>query len=544
MTNVIDAARQAVRSGRWREAESQARAVLSRDPRSIDALEIVALARRELGDAAGAETALRKVLSIAPERRWPYGDLARLLLDTGRSRDAEAISRQALAADDANADAHMLLGRMLCDRGLVFEGAVHLRRAIVLVGRHPELLAALGRALGQRGELHEARLLLEEAIGAMPQDLTALAALAEVEERGGRFAQAGQWLDRAEGVARGRGEDVALQRSVLLARMGDDAAALRLLEAQGTLSGAALLQRGRLRDRLGDHSGAWTDWTAGKAMIAKQTGRCYAAEAVMSEAAKLAEFASSMRGVPALQSSSEGTQPLFILGFPRSGTTLVEQIVAAHDLVRAGGELPFGMEMRELAEPFGEVRAERLRDHYLARAREYGLMGGGARFFTDKMPLNEFHLPLIRLAFPEAKVIRVVRHPLDVLVSVLSHDMTHGQNCGYRIEDAARHFALIQQQVTAYERVGLTIDHTLHYEALVAGQAEETRALMAALGLEAQPRQLAFHREERHAPTPSYAQVREPLNDRSIGRWRAFARELEPALPLVREAMEVLGYAA
>lgn len=549
MSSMIDAARQAARAGRWQEAENQARAVLQRDPCALDALEIIALSRRQSGDATAAEAALRQAIAIAPDRRWPYGDLARLLIETGRLAQAEAVAGQALATDPANADAQMLLGRMLVDRGLAHEGAVYLRRAIALVGRHPELLTALGRALSQQGALGEARDLLEEAASAAPRDLVALTALAEVEERVGRFEAAMLWLDRAEAVAREQGSDVTLQRSVLLSRMSKDDAALALLETPSMLSSTALLQRGRLRDRSGRHAEAWADWTQGKAMTAEQTGRHYAADVVARDAAQLAGLAGRMHTRPALPPPPDGqAQPVFILGFPRSGTTLVEQILAAHDAVRAGGELPFGAELRELAEPISrapdEAMAAKLRQHYLVRAKGYGLTDGDARYFTDKMPLNEFHLPLIRMAFPEAKIIRVVRHPLDVLVSVMSHDMTHGQNCGYRIEDAAQHFARIQHQVTAYQRVGLGIDHTLRYEALVAEQARETQALMAVLGLEVQPRQLAFHREERHAPTPSYAQVREPLNDRSIGRWRNFARELEPVLPLLAETIEALGYAA
>jgi len=543
MHSAIDLARQAARTGRWQEAEDRVRAILLHDPHAIDALEVVALSRRQLGDVAGSEAALRSAIAIAPDRRWPYGDLARLLIDAGRPKEAETLERQALAADSANADAHMLLGRLLTDRGLAFEGAQHLRQAIALAGRHPELLYGLGRALSQQGLLDDARRLLEEAAGATPLHLATLAALAEVEERAGRFAQATAWLDKADAVARGQGQDVILQRSVLMARMGDEAAGLALLEMQPELSGAAMLQRGRLRDKLGRGDEAWRDWTEGKALIARAAGRRYMAQAIAEEAAELAMLARTILPAGAAPRDT-GAEPVFILGFPRSGTTLVEQILAVHDQVVAGGELPFGPELRELAEPLKSADAAVLREHYLARAGEYGLTKGPARFFTDKMPLNEFHLPLIRLAFPAAKVIRVVRHPLDVLVSVLSHDMTHGQNCAYRIEDAARHFALIQQQVAAYEGAGLVIDHTLRYETLVADQEGETRALMAVLGLDVQPRQLAFHREPRHAPTPSYAQVREPLNDRSIGRWRYFACEIEPILPLVSDATKALGYAA
>ena len=92
-------------------------------------------------------------------------------------------------------------------------------------------------------------------------------------------------------------------------------------------------------------------------------------------------------------------QPIFIVGFPRSGTTLTEQILASHSAIRAGGELPFGPELHELSRK-GFADATQLRDHYLTRAEESGVLAPGARYFTDKMPDNAFWLPLLRTAFP------------------------------------------------------------------------------------------------------------------------------------------------
>jgi hypothetical protein len=185
-----------------------------------------------------------------------------------------------------------------------------------------------------------------------------------------------------------------------------------------------------------------------------------------------------------------------------------------------------------------------LRDFYLDRAEAFGLTGPGAAYFTDKMPLNEMWLPLLRIAFPEAPMVLVRRHPLDVLTSVMSHDMTHGFNCGYRLEDAARHLSLVDGLFDRYRAAGFEITHELRYENLVADQLPETERLMTALGLPLEPAQLSFNERSAVSPTPSYAQVREPISDRSIGRWRNYESELRGVRPLVSEAMKRGGYAA
>ena len=136
-------------------------------------------------------------------------------------------------------------------------------------------------------------------------------------------------------------------------------------------------------------------------------------------------------GPPPLAARREGAQPVFVFGFPRSGTTMVEQVLTSHSAIAAGGELPFVTEMvTALESRFGGLQAlwtpgvaEALRDLYLERAAAFGLRGPGKPLFTDKMPLSEVWTPVIRAAFPEARQVRMVRHPLDTAVSMLSHTL-------------------------------------------------------------------------------------------------------------------------
>ena len=299
-------------------------------------MEVKALAERELGKYVLAEQTLRSVIALAPDRRWPYGDLSRLLLQIGRRADAEIVARQALDVDPRNADAHAILGSIFAEKEHWFEAATHFKLAIASTGAHPRLLAGLGHATLRLGQLNEAREVLEAATAADPQALEPRVYLAEIEERVGAFEEAARLLASAEPIAQRQGSDVDLQRSALLERMGKSDQALTLLESKGEISGAALLQRGRLRERARRFDDAWNDWTSGKARLAERAGRSYAAEWVEAEAEKLIAIASGATELSPAAKCNDLPQPIFIVGFPRSGTTLTEQILASHSVIRAG----------------------------------------------------------------------------------------------------------------------------------------------------------------------------------------------------------------
>lgn len=544
----IARARAAIGAEKFAAAEQEARDLLAADPDNVDALEILFLCQQRFGDGAGAERTLRRVIALAPAKQWPRGDLARLLLGMRRPGEAEHVLAEAVAADPDHADAHAMLGSLLSEREVLVPGAVHLQRAIALAGRHPQLLANLGRNLMRQGKLDEAEPLLEAAIQAAPDVLAPLVHLAELAEQHEQFERAAALLDRAEPLAAREGRDVVAQRAHLLGRTAQWRDGLALLDAVPDLSGTPLLLRARLRDRAGRYDEAWPDTAVAKQSLARARRHTYDPSRVDREFSALARFAK--RPIPPAAKREGVPQPIFILGFPRSGTTLTEQVVASHSRIRAGGELPFAGQFPELIErttglPFPAAlegiaadpqAAARLRDFYLGGAQAYGLLGDGADYFTDKMPLNEVYLPLLRLAFPDAPLIAVARDPRDVIVSTMQHDMTHGFHCTYRLEDVAHHFAAVSELNEAYRARGIT-PYAFRYESFVADQASETERLMAHLGLTVEPSQMTFHQSRRLAPTPSYAQVREPLHGRAIGRWRNYAAALAPVLEQLAPAI-------
>jgi hypothetical protein len=188
--------------------------------------------------------------------------------------------------------------------------------------------------------------------------------------------------------------------------------------------------------------------------------------------------------------------PIFIVGFPRSGTTLVEQMLSAHSGISAGDELQHVWRLTQLAAhmcgsaaPYPECLAnlalpehsksiDKFRSFYISNVELRRIVEKGKRRFTDKMPLNETHLGLIRLVFPEMPIVHLVRHPLDVVLSAYFNDLTHGGNCAYGLETAARHYALVFDLIRHY-RAELDLNyHAVRYEGLVDEPEPNLRTLL------------------------------------------------------------------
>ena len=193
-----------------------------------------------------------------------------------------------------------------------------------------------------------------------------------------------------------------------------------------------------------------------------------------------------------------------------------------------------------LGDRLGHV--DTLRDLYLTEAARIGAIDPARAWFTDKMPLNETHLGLINLMFPRSPVIHLVRHPLDVVLSVFSNGLTHGFHCAYALESAATHYALIAELIAHYRAAMPIRYHAVRYEELVTDQEREVRAMLDFVGVPFDARTLDFHANPRPARTASHAQVTERLYDRSRYRYRNYLRHLEPVIPILMPAIERLGY--
>ena len=553
--------RQAFQAGDVSGASSLCEMRLQEAPNDPQALELKAVILQRRGDLPGAEAAYRRALLVDPTSDL-WNDLTQMLHASGQARPAETAAREALMALPDDAQAHLQLAVILGEKDDLPAAEFHNRRALALAGPHPQILTNLALCLYNQGRLDEAEALLLQATAAAPDVAMIMAHLSRVYEAGRNMRYAWLWLERAEAAGRRTDEDFSLLRALYLGNTGQAQQALDLIDRNGDdIAAPARLDRARLLDKLGRYDEAWPVLVDAKARLSRDMNVAYDAPKVTGEFAALKAFFTpeTLARLPRASVRKDAPKPVFITGFPRSGTTMIEQMLNSHPDIAAGGELPFVSEWPGLtgdllppSRPFPDTLAQAqtfdfhhipglLRDYYLGRAEVYGITGQQP-FFTDKMPLNDVFLPLIRLAFPTAAVIRMVRHPLDVAISMLSHNLTHGYGSGYAIETILTHMRAMQDLNAHYDAVFDQPPLTLRYEDFIADQEGQTRRVLGYIGVEFDPACLRFHENRRHAPTPSYAQVSQPLNDRSVGRWKHYEKHLAPYMDAIAPVIEALGY--
>ena len=231
--------------------------------------------------------------------------------------------------------------------------------------------------------------------------------------------------------------------------------------------------------------------------------------------------------------------PIFIVGLPRSGTTLVDRILGSHSKVYSAGELDHfalcivdaarrrsgGAQLprRELIARSADLDFPALGREYLDRVRH---VAAGAVRFTDKMPLNYLYCGLIRRALPNAKIVHVARRPMAACYAMYKTLFKDGYPFSYDLGEIGRYYVGYRRLMDHWQATMPAVIYPLSYEALVADQLGETRRLLDFCGLEWEDSCVEFHRNPQPTTTASAAQVRRPLYDSSVSQWRHYAAEL------------------
>ena len=480
----------------------------------------------------------------------------------GRARQGEMLLRRNLSEAPFCVEGNLLMTDIMDGSNRSYFAEPHLARARKTEGLTPRVRLATAGNLRRQARPAESAAVFLDAVAADEANPQAWAGLIGALEAEGDLDGAQTMVEAAQKKFPELPPVIAQQAALVALADGDAMDAIAFLEGDAIAPYARLL-RGRAKEALGDFAGAWADWSGAKLELAEKSGHVYWREHFQQLFSGLYEI--SQPGRYKLLGEVEGVRhpgPLFVTGFPRSGTTMLETALAAHSAIADGDELlgisdvvhalpgflrsPLPYPQCLMATTLGD-NAEALkvmRDTYLYKS--WGKIGwdrlGGRDIFTDKMPLNEIYLPLIRLLFPGAPFVYIRRHPLDIFVSCMSHMLAHGGHFAESLETLAEHYAGADALAQHYKSVMPANVLEVKYESLVADFGGELGKVLGAMGLEMEPACIEFHKSKRQSHTLSYRQIKKPLYSSSVARFKNYLPWLEPALPWIEPILKREGY--
>ena len=524
------------------------RAALAHDPEHTSALlNLGALLRRQ-GDAEGAIESYRQALEIKSDLAAAHINLGNLLQQEGNLEEAEAAFRKGVAAAPDDALAWLSLGNFLKAKGAFDEAIGCYRRGAEREPNLAVIVINLGNALLEKGELDAALEQYRQALAMEPESAEAYFNLSVGLRQQGKFDAARQALERAIAIRPVYAE--ALAATTELRAFTEDDREIARLRAALDKEERSPEQRihlnfalGKIYDDLGRYDEAFAHFRVANRLKDAEMGFDAAANAALVRRLRDTfdgDFLSARRdwGVPS-------ELPVFVLGMPRSGTTLVEQILSSHPAVcgagelRKLGEIADALPARLGTEPsFPECAALLDAAGVESLAREYLDFLGGfaaeAARITDKMPHNFLRLGLIALLLPAARIVHCRRDPLDTCLSCYFQHFGSPYEFAYDLDSLGAYYRDYEALMAHWGKVLPGAMLELQYEDLVADQEGVSREIVAFCGLEWDDRCLAFHDSPRPVRTASQWQVRQPLFTSSLGRWRHYEKHLGP----LRAALE------
>ncbi len=457
----------------------------------------------------------RMAIEIKPDYFEAHNNLGNALAALDRHDEALAFYERALEANPDGGDAHCNLGNSLAALGRHDDALASYGRAIAVSPWLAEAHASLGNELRTLGRLEESRLALERAVEIAPHHAEFHRSLAESK----RFFA---------------GDSQLAVMEVLAADMTS------LSESERIALHFAL---GKAYGDCGEHENSFRHFLAGNTLKRRQVHYDEAGAVARFERLKAVFTPELIQQKRGLGDPSE--LPIFIFGMPRSGTTLVEQVLASHPKITGGGELEHLRRAvsrleRELGtgntfpEVVSSMGAKELCDPAAAYLSALQSIDPRAERVTDKMPGNFAFAGFIHLAMPNARLIHVRRNPIDTCLSCFSKFFVGDIPFCYDLAELGRYYGAYQQLMEHWRRVlppGVMLE--VHYEALIADFAPQARRLVAFCGVAWDDRCLRFHETGRPVRTASAAQVRMPLYRNAVGRWRQY----EPWLGTLIDAL-------
>lgn len=524
----VESAFAAIREGDIVKASSIAREILAVRPNDPNALQALGVACWRQGDLIGARAAFERALSAAPDHPPILNSIGVVHRQAGDFESSRRVLEKAVTVQPGFVEAWRNLGATLAAMGADASPAYD--RAASLDPGNVEILASFATYLEARHELARAREMADRALTRDPSNAQALSALASIEARENAPERAIELLDKA------------------------------LANAAPPPTSRAVLhgKRARLHEKLSRFAESFSDSMAANTLMENLHGAAMRGAVGPRSPATLARLEAFARDAPlSLWTRVElpsGPSPAFLVGFPRSGTTMLDQILSTFDdvCVMEEKECIADLWTEILLSPDGLQRwpqmgpsdVRRLRDAYWRRAQPH--VQETASLVIDKLPLDTALLGLIHFIFPEAKIIFALRDPRDVVLSCFQQ--TFGMNAAmYQFLDLRRSAEYYDQimRLGGIWREKLQLDlHEVVYEKVIADFDDEIGALLGFLGLPWSDDLRRFHEtaRKRKINTPSASQVIEPLYGSAVGKWRNYESEMSPVRPILDPWAKRFGY--
>jgi tetratricopeptide (TPR) repeat protein len=458
-------------------------------------------ALHETGDLEAAIDSFKRAIDIKPDYDDAYNNMGNVLHEQGETEAAIVSYKQALEIRPHDADAYSNLGNVLKENG-EFEAAINsYRRALEIRPDYADVCYNMGVALQETGDLEAAKKSYKQALKLKP-------------------------------------DDVEFHRNFSLINeySADDAHFLELqrLEQDGSLDD---YEKSQLRfalakacDDLDDRGKAFVYFREGNALRKRVLGYSIDQDKRLFDRLKATQSMLADHTVSTKEASCTFA-PVFIVGMPRSGTTLVEQIISSHSGVTAAGECVdvhrFGGQLAQGDEPASPENILRFRENYLSALRR---KSAGAEMVTDKMPHNFRYIPLICAAFPEARIIHVERDAAATCWSNFKHYFaTDDLGYSYDLEDVVTYYLLYKDLMERWQGLYADRIYSLNYDKLTVDQEDETRNLIRHLGLEWEETCLSPQKNKRGVRTASQQQVRQGVYEGSSRTWLKYEAFIEDA---------------
>lgn len=479
---------------------------------------------------------LKRARTLSPNDPHLANSLGVCLNALGRSEAALESYNAAIRIDPAMAAAHFNRGAALESLNEIERSRSAYERAAELDPRYVEPLASLAWLDARAGNVASARTHAERALALSASNVLALMALASADLQSGDLPAAQARLRQLDG-------DSALtpiNRSIVQGMIGD------LRDAEG---------------RIGEAFAAYESSNAIVKTLNAPRFRTRAEASALAHVERLADWFQAAdpnlwREAPQQRPRAADPQAhIFLVGFPRSGTTLLENVLAAHpdvvsleekDCLAAASETYLASnEGLELLAEIAPAEAMRQRDSYWSMVRSFGIEPRG-RVFIDKMPLSSVALPLMAKLFPSARVLFARRDPRDVVLSCFRRRF--GMNASMyqllTLEDAAAYYDAVMRLSELYRDLLSLPQHVVQYESLVEDFEGTARAACEFIGIQWDQRLFDFAAmaRTRGISTPSAAQVARGLNRDGQGAWRRYREQMAPVLPLLEPWVERFGY--